>query len=81
MIQVSWQQAICGWIKVNTDGATRGSPGGYASCGGILRDKSTATLGCFSKYLGISYAFHADLVAAMMAIEMTFQRGWNIGFG
>jgi hypothetical protein len=30
-----------------------------AACGGIFRDSSTATLGCFARNLEVTYAFHA----------------------
>jgi hypothetical protein len=46
------------WIKCNTDGAAQGCPG-LAACGGIFRDSSTATLGCFARNLEVTYAFHA----------------------
>lgn len=42
--EVLWLPPPCHWIKCNTDGATRGSPG-YATCGGIFRDRSGASMG------------------------------------
>ena len=39
-------------IKCNIDGAARGSPG-HAGCGGIFRDCSGPTLGCFAAYISI----------------------------
>lgn len=50
--QMNWFPPLCNWIKVNIDGATKGSPG-MAGCGGIFRDKSAATLGCFACNIGI----------------------------
>lgn len=49
IIQVNWISLPCGWIKVNTDGAVRGSPG-HAAYGGLFRDKSGAVFGCFAFY-------------------------------
>lgn len=38
VIQVDWLPSDCGWIKVNFDGASRGSPG-LAGGGAIFRDR------------------------------------------
>lgn len=54
-------------IKVNTDGATKGSPG-QAGEGAIYRDNIGGMLGCFADYYGIQDAFHAELFAVMAAI-------------
>lgn len=64
--EVTWIPPICGWIKCNTDGASRGSLGD-AACGGLLRDSNGAILGCFSNNVGISYALNTELLAAMIA--------------
>lgn len=52
---------------------------GAKSCsrGGIFKDKSAAVLGCFSCSIGISNAFQADLICAMLAIEIASSKGWN----
>lgn len=34
-------------------------------------------LGCFSDNLCIKHALYADLVGAMMAIELVFKNGWQ----
>lgn len=41
IIQVNNHKRLCGWIKVKSDGASRGNPG-IAACGGIFRDSSGA---------------------------------------
>lgn len=51
------------------DEGARGSPG-VAACGGIFRDTNGAFSGGFALHLGISIAFHAELMAAMKAIEL-----------
>lgn len=73
--QVVWLPPPYLWTKCNTDGAARGVPG-HAASAGMFRDYSGAFLGCFSKYLGLSFALHAELMAAMIAIEAAFERGW-----
>lgn len=74
--QVSRHPPLCNWVKCNTDGAAKGSPG-YTSCGGIFRAKSAAILGCFAANLGITNALHAELIGAMFAIELVDQKGWQ----
>lgn len=34
--QVTWHRPLCYWVKCNSDGAARGTPG-LAACGGIQR--------------------------------------------
>lgn len=34
-LQVIWNIPVVGWIKINTDGTTRGSPR-HSACGGIF---------------------------------------------
>ncbi|PNX84033.1 ribonuclease H, partial [Trifolium pratense] len=57
--EVIWSFPPTGWIKANTDGAARGSPG-HASAGGIFRDSSGGIKGCFSLYLGIQSSLFAE---------------------
>lgn len=73
-IQVNWFPPKCGWIKCNSDGAAHGSPG-HAPCGDLFRDSSGAILGCFSSYIGIGTAFDAELLGAVLAVEIVFNRG------
>ncbi|CAJ2674874.1 unnamed protein product [Trifolium pratense] len=74
--EVIWSFPPNGWIKANTDGAARGSPG-YASAGGIFRDSSGGIKGCFSLYLGIQSSLFAEAIAAMHAIEIAHQNHWH----
>ncbi|CAA7030918.1 unnamed protein product [Microthlaspi erraticum] len=57
---VHWVRPSAGWVKVNTDGASRGNSG-LASAGGVLRDE----LGCwcrgFALNIGICTAPLAEL--------------------
>lgn len=76
ILQVDWRPPPCGWIKVNTDGAARGTPG-HAGGGGIFRDRSGAILGCFAAYYGITCALEAEISAAMFAITEARDRGWR----
>lgn len=64
IIKVNWFPPSCNWIKCNSDGPTLGAPG-TAAC----------SLGSFSAYLGNAYAYHAELVGAMIAIEIFYKIG------
>lgn len=74
--QKDWIPPLCNWFKCNTDGSTRGSTG-HAASGGLFHGYRVSILGCFSSYIGISYALHAELIATMIIIELAFQKGWN----
>lgn len=74
--QVQWLSPPCSWIKCNSDGAVKGAPG-IVSCGGIFRGHNAAALGCFVANLGISSALHAELMGAMIPIEVAYKKGWH----
>lgn len=76
IIQVDWLPPMCGQIKVNTDGATKGSLG-RAGEDAIFRDRSGAVLGCFANYFGITDSFTAELYAAIAAINVAIEKGWS----
>lgn len=48
---IQWQPPPPGWMKVNTDGCSRGQPG-PSSCGGIFRNCRGFVHGCFELSLG-----------------------------
>lgn len=58
--------------KCNTDGASSG----ISSCGGIFRDHEAICIGCFSKPLGVSNSYQAELQGALRAIEIAKERNW-----
>jgi hypothetical protein len=79
MLPISWKfigiyPPKAYWIKCNTDGATQGCPR-LAACGGIFRDSSAATLGCFARNIGVTYAFHVEFIGVMIAIEIANMKG------
>ncbi|KAK9911619.1 hypothetical protein M0R45_035515 [Rubus argutus] len=63
-------------VKINTDGAARGSPG-LAGFGGIFRDHLGCVLGCFAESLGNAYALEAELHAVVHAIHLASLKGWK----
>ena len=76
IIQVRWNFPPQGWTKVNIDGAAKGAPG-KAGCGGIFRNCRGFIKGCFSFHLGIRFAFEAEIMGFIMALEFAHQFDWN----
>lgn len=74
--EITWYPPLCGWIKCNTNGASRGYLGLFAT-GGIFRDNSAAILGCFAQFIGISNSITVEFMAAIFAIETAFKKGWK----
>lgn len=58
--RVCWERPPGGWCKLNTDGATSGNSG-LARCGGIVRDEHGDWLAGFSRHIGITTSFVAEL--------------------
>ena len=73
---VSWNLPAQGWIKVNIDGSARGAPG-RSGCGGVFRTSRGFVKGCFSVFLGIKYAFEAELTGKITVIEFAEKYNWN----
>ncbi|KAK3212773.1 hypothetical protein Dsin_017479 [Dipteronia sinensis] len=65
-----------GWIKVNTDGASLGSPG-VGGCGGVFRTCRSFVNACFAVPLGQVFAIEAELLAASLAINYAWNLGWH----
>lgn len=49
-----------GWKKLNTNGFVIGSPG-QASCGGIVRDEHGDWVAGFTRHIGATSSFAAEL--------------------
>lgn len=73
---VSWLAPRPGWIKGNIDGSSCGSLGISAS-GGVFRTSDGVFLGAFATHNGIGNAFRAELIAAIIAIELASNKGWT----
>ncbi|GAU13228.1 hypothetical protein TSUD_245980 [Trifolium subterraneum] len=74
--EVLWQPPILNWMKCNSDGASLGNPGN-SSCGGIFRNAEAIFKGAFAINLGIQSSLFAELMGAMIAIEIAHQNGWE----
>jgi ribonuclease HI len=62
-------------IKCNIDGAAKGNHGTAAS-GGVFRNSNAELLLCFAEPLGFASSYHAELCAAITAIEVAHNRNW-----
>ena len=56
------------WIKINTDGSARGSPG-LSTAGGVFRDHTGTVQWAFSGLIGVHTPLVAELKAVIIAIE------------
>ena len=65
-----------GWIKLNIDGSTPGSPG-PGGCGGIFITSRGFTKATFFLGLGICFAFEAELMGFVIAIEKASKWNWS----
>ncbi|KAK3189735.1 hypothetical protein Dsin_029296 [Dipteronia sinensis] len=68
-----WVPPLAPWIKVNTDGSSKGNPG-LGSCSGVYRDSSGRFI---SAPLGICDSFFTEMKAVLLAINFAFPYGWR----
>ena len=69
--EVLWYPPLVGWIKLNIDGASGGSPIKVA-CGGMLRNHLGKHLGNFACNLPPINAFFVEITGAILAMEWAF---------
>ena len=74
--EVIWSPPVLNWVKCNTDGASIGNPG-ISACGGLFRNANSEFLGAFAINIGLSSALLAELIGAMVAIEVAYHKGWH----
>lgn len=75
-IQVKWSPPKSGWVALNTDGAARdGSE--IAGCGGLLRDQFGNCICGFSKFLGKTTVYVAELWGVYEGLRMAKEKGFS----
>ena len=62
MVRIRWEKPSPGWVRLNIDGSALGNPG-RAGCGGIIRNDRGDWLGGFSRCIGVTTSFIAELWA------------------
>ncbi|KAJ0087756.1 hypothetical protein Patl1_33011 [Pistacia atlantica] len=68
---VLWKVPPLLCVKVNTDGLSKGNPG-LSACRGVFRSNSGEFLGGFLINLGFEFAYYAELMAILIAIEIAY---------
>ncbi|MCI11142.1 ribonuclease H protein [Trifolium medium] len=74
-IQVRWNPPMVGWVKLNTDGASRG--GIITGCGGVIRGSEGQWLGCFCKKIGRCNVITAELWGVLEGLKLANLRGFK----
>ena len=62
MVRIKWEKPQLGWVHLNTNGLALGNPG-RAGCGGIIRNDHGDWIGGFSRSIGFTTSFIAELWA------------------
>ena len=57
---VRWEKPQEGWVKLNTDEASKGNPG-LAGCGGVVRNEDGRWIMGFARRIGVTTSFVAEL--------------------
>lgn len=73
-VHIKWMAPPPGWFTLNTDGASKGSPG-LAGGGGVLRDDRGAFIRGFAANLGVCSAYKAEVAAAEYGLTMAKKHG------
>lgn len=58
--RIRWEKPVQGWWKLNTDGSCCGNTG-MAGCGGLIRDDAGRWIMGFSRSIGMTSSFAAEL--------------------
>lgn len=59
-VNIRWRVLPPGWVKINTDGASKGNPGD-AGCGGVIPGDDGGWLVGFMHHIGCCSALVAEL--------------------
>ncbi|KAL2927300.1 hypothetical protein RDABS01_001729 [Bienertia sinuspersici] len=73
---IHWIAPPSQWYALNTDGASKGTPG-PAGGGGIIRDATGGFVCAFAANFDICSAYRAELMAISLGIDMAHSKGMN----
>ena len=62
MVRIKWEKPQLGWVHLNIDGSALGNPG-RVGCGGIIQNDHGDWIGGFSRSIGFTTSFIAELWA------------------
>lgn len=71
---LSWKPPEPGWVKVNTDGASRGNPG-LATSGGVIRNEEGDWCGGFAVNIGVCSAPLAEIWGVYYGLSTAWNQG------
>ncbi|KAI3465658.1 hypothetical protein Pfo_022321 [Paulownia fortunei] len=74
--KVSWNRPPQDWIKLNSDGASKGNPG-LAGIGGIVRDEFENLVNAFLVFVGETTNMVAEIQALAFGLQRCFERGYH----
>ncbi|KAL0462889.1 UNVERIFIED_CONTAM: putative ribonuclease H protein [Sesamum latifolium] len=75
VVLVTWLKPEPEWMKLNTDGASRGNPG-VAVAGGLLRNHKGEVLWAFFEPLGTTTNTVAELQALFRGLQISLEKGF-----
>ncbi|XP_004296004.1 PREDICTED: putative ribonuclease H protein At1g65750-like [Fragaria vesca subsp. vesca] len=73
---VLWHPPLIPWLKLNTNGFSKGNPG-LAGCGGVFRDSFGRLIGGYCQGLGTQTTFFVELMTVILGVEFAFHFGWH----
>lgn len=73
-VYVRWEYPREGWVKLNTDGASKGNPG-MAGAGGIIRGARGEVIGMYAANCGATTCTRAEFLAVLRGLALTWNKG------
>ena len=75
-LAIQWQALLFGWLKLKTDGASRGNRGNL-SCDGVIRDNSRKWLVGYVSCLGQNCTLMAELQCILCGLQIARDREYS----
>ncbi|KAL0352574.1 UNVERIFIED_CONTAM: putative ribonuclease H protein [Sesamum calycinum] len=76
VLKVNWDKPERGWVKINTDGASKGNPG-ISGAGGIVRNEEGVAILAFYEFIGQATNMFAEVFGLYKALQLCNSRGIN----
>ncbi|KAL0016783.1 hypothetical protein SO802_003852 [Lithocarpus litseifolius] len=76
VVRMRWEKPQVGWARLNIDGTALGNPG-RSGCGGLIRNSQGEWMGGFSRRLGCSNSFIAELWALRDGLNLCHELNLN----
>ncbi|KAL0391162.1 UNVERIFIED_CONTAM: putative ribonuclease H protein [Sesamum calycinum] len=73
---VYWLKPDQGWVKLNTDGASKGNPG-LARAGGIVKDYEGKAIFVFSEPIGFTNNMVAEMHVVLRGLGICLEKGFS----